>query len=505
MPKKRKNKIVLFLCSFGAILLIVLFSMSLGRKYCMGVLVITEEELLKYTETTEFDISELLFEKEKVSVDWPRNQIYISQSVENLDNYFSLQGKLEAENSIYELFFLKTKTLYDLSGAVKNGQALTLIMKSGTSYQRVPVVITTLPIMYLKIEGTGTDEQGRDIVNGKMTLWNSANPASASYQTVTSMAEWRMRGNSTRIYPKLAWKLNLRDENGQNNNVDFLGLGSDDDWILNPMSMDDTCMKEKLVQELWEQLDSETDHNYKMSQGEYIELFINGAYQGIYLLQRRVDIKYLGLNRESDILMKGVNTWEAETVFDAYEMVSSPLETEETYRALENALNFKENHSMNTANFIDVSLLLQLISGVDNYGYKNTFYALKKNDNNYELYLIPWDTDLSLGVTWGYDYEQSMGEIIERYEMQTMRKESASLDVQIANRWKELRASVYSEENILLNYKKITEQLLNSGALKRDEEQWGLLHEGEDTRENLEQFIKERLLFLDEYYAAFNE
>ena len=477
--------------------------MSLERKYCMGVPLVNEDILKNYTETTELDISQLLFEKEPVSLDWPRNQIYISQSFEVLNNYFTLQGTLEAEDPAYELFFLKTKDMNNIKEMVKNGVPLTLIIKCGISYQKVPVIITTLPIMYLKIEGTGEDSQGRNIMNGKLTLWNSADPVSESYQTATSFVEWRMRGNSTRIYSKLAWKVNLRDENGQNSNVNFLGLGSDDDWILNPMSMDDTFLKEILVQELWGQLLSETDYNYKMSQGEYIELFINGAYQGIYLLQRRVDTKHLGLNREKDILLKGINTREAETILDAYEIVSSPLETEETYEVLENALNFKETYSMNTANFIDVSLLLQLISGIDNYGYKNTFYTLIQKDDTYELYLVPWDTDLSLGVTWGYDDKESMGMIIERYEMETVRRKVANLDIQLANRWKELRGGVYSEENILSICEKLADELSNSGSLKRDEEQWGLLHEGEDNWENLEKFIKERLMFLDKYYTSF--
>ena len=48
-----------------------------------------------------------------------------------------------------------------------------------------------------------------------------------------------------------------------------------------------------------------------------------------------------------------------------------------------------------------------------------------------------------------------MGQIIERYELPIMRKEVDNLDVQIANRWKELRDGVYSEENIFSIYEKI--------------------------------------------------
>ena len=500
MLMRYNNKIMLFLCSFVLFALVVTGISLKERKYCMGVPVISEEHLKEYTEIDSLDISQLIFDGQPIAVDWIRKQVYISQSSHALKKFFDLQGKIGSENPEYEIFVLNTSTLKDIRASVKEGKSFTLIIKSGTFYQKVPMVITTMPVMFLKLEGTGEDEQGRSIMRGKLTLWNSRNPKAETYQTTTSYVEWRMRGNSTRTFPKLAWKVNLRDEIGQNNNADFLGLGSDDDWILNPMSMDDTFVKEKLVQTLWSQLISKTDYNYKMSQGEYVELFINGAYQGIYLLQRRIDAKYLELNKEKDVLLKGINTWEAESVQDAYEIVSTPLEHEKSYEILKQAMTFEDGNTTNASNFIDVSLLLQFISGTDNYGYKNTFYILKDKKGSYELYFVPWDTDLSLGVTWGYDYEESMNEIIERYELPAMKKEIDVLDAKFAQRWKELRQGIYSEENVLGVYKELTEQLSSSGAIERDEEQWGLLHEGEDNWESLECFIKERLLFLDEYY-----
>lgn len=377
---------------------------------------------------------------------------------------------------------------------MRNGKPLTLLIKCGESYQKVNLVITTLPIMYLDYESTAEDDEGREINNGKMSLWED-------HWTTACSAEWRLRGNSTRTYPKKAWKLNLRKENGENENKDLLGLGSDDDWILNPMSMDDTKIKERLSQELWNQLASESDYNFQMSQGEYVEVFINGAYQGIYMLQRRVDAKYLNLDGKEDILMKGVNTWEAAAISEGYEIVYTPFDNEETYRHLEKALNFQDEYGINIDNFIDVQLLLQFLSGADNYGYKNMFYALLKTDEVYEMYLIPWDTDLSLGVTWGYNYEKSLNEIIERQELEKVRKQVADVDVRIASRWKELRKSIYSEENIFGVFENIVLELGASGAIERDQACWGLLHEEEDNMENLQSFIKERLEFLDEYYS----
>ena len=117
------------------------------------------------------------------------------------------------------------------------------------------------------------------------------------------------------------------------------------------------------------------------------------------------------------------------------------------------------------------------------------------------MYLIPWDTDLSLGVTWGYDYEESLNEIIERQELETIRKQIPDVDEQIARRWNELRKNIYSEENIFSILENIVSEVTSSGAISRDQECWGLLHEGEDNLENLQSFIKERLEFLDGYYS----
>ena len=320
------------------------------------------------------------------------------------------------------------------------------------------------------------------------------------YKVTTSLVEWHVRGNSSKVYDKLSWKVNLKKENGENKNVELLGLGSDDDWILNGMSMDDTNVKEKITQELWNQLAVSTKHNYKMTSSEYVELFINGAYQGLYLVQRRIDAKYLMIDKENDLLFKGINTWEAEHVYDAYEIISSPISNELSYKELEATLAFKGKNQINIDNFIDVSLLLQLISGYDNSGYKNMFYLLKREKNAYILSFVPWDTDLSLGVTWGYDYEGSVSRIIQRYELDLIKDNNSDIDRYFSKRWKSLRTEFYSEENIYSILDATVQKLENSGAITRDENRWGVLHKGEDSLDNLRLYIKERLIFLDNYY-----
>lgn len=499
-----KRKVLLFVSSFLILIGVAASFQVAENRSCMSVPIISEEKIKDYIEVSTLDISKLTFNGEDVAIDLPNNSIYISQSSEDLDNVHMFQGKLATTNSEYSLYFLETQEMQDVSLTVREGNPFTLIIKQGETYQRVNLVITTLPILYLDLEATNKTEDGKDLMNGKLTLWDNFDPNSEHYKVSTSAVEWHVRGNSTKIFNKLSWKVNLKKENGENNNLDLLGLGSDDDWILNAMSMDDTKVKEKLAQELWNQLSETTDYNYKMSSGRYTELFINGAYQGLYLLQRRVDEKYLGIDREHDILLKGRNTWEAEYIEDAYEIVSSPLAKEYSYIALEKTQNIS-NGTMNIRNFIDVSLFLQFLSAHDNSGYKNMFYVLKKTDEIYEIYLVPWDTDLSLGATWTYDYEDSIDDIIERREMENVRKYMPEIDRELAIRWKELRKSTFSEKNIYAIYNMVVSELEDSGAMERNTERWGELNEGEDNWENLKYYIKDRLAFLDKYFVQYIE
>lgn len=500
---KKKNKIALLLCSGAAFLAGAGLISFFGRQYCMGVPVIQEEELDGYTETEELDITCLTFEDREAALDLQSGTVYISQPQEKLAHFYTLHGKLDSSLSEYSLYFLHTPAMDDIPDSVRDGEGLTLAVVKGTSFRRVNVVLTTLPVMLLDIEATYEDEQERHIVAGELILWNGGGEEDEGYRTMESRAEWHLRGNSTKIYPKQSWKLNLKKSDGENHDLNLCGLGSDDDWILNPMSMDDTKIKEKLTQEVWNRMASDSGYNDKMSEGSYVELVINGAYQGLYLMQRRIDTKYLELDKNADILMKGRNLWETESVYEAYEVISTPLNEEQTYSELEKALSAEGENRINTDNFTDVSLLLQLISGADNAGYKNMYYVLRRTDDGYELSFVPWDTDLSFGVTWGYSYEESLNEMIERRELQTVRTLMPDIDTQMAERWESLRDSFYSEETLFTICESIMDDLLSSGALQRDQDRWGTLHGGADNWENLQKFIRERLELLDHYYSGF--
>jgi hypothetical protein len=367
------------------------------------------------------------------------------------------------------------------------------------------VIFTTLPVLRLDGVVIGQDEEQQDLLEGNLCLWTPEDPETERYSAKSSTVQWNLRGYSSLLRKKKSWKLSLKDEAGLNNDLNFLGLGKDDDWILNAMATDDTNLKEKLFMDLWNDWTVQNPWNYKMSDGEYVEVVRNGTYSGVYLLQRRIDRKYYRL-MEDDILLKGRNTELPQTLQDSYEVIYSPLEEAETLALMEGILSGTDSSMIHLDNFLDVNLFLQYSSAIDNAGIKNTFYLLKWRGDSYQLYMIPWDTDMSWGVTYitdfAYNYQRSMNELVFRREYSAMLQKIPDLKMMMSLRWAELRQAVFSEEHVLKLLEENQAALSQSGAFTRDRACWGQFFKGKDTAENLSRFLQERLVRLDQYYLS---
>ena len=168
---------------------------------------------------------------------------------------------------------------------------------------RYDVVFTTLPVLAMEDpDSTMLTEKG-PIVRGALSLWSPVDTETDTYSVKHSLVRWKIRGQTTAELDKKCYKLTLEKNGGGKRNQNLLGLGKDDDWILNAMAMDDFKVKEQFAMKLWNRLAEQSPWDYPMSSGAYCEVVLNGHYQGLYLLQRRVDRKYLGLS-DGQILLK---------------------------------------------------------------------------------------------------------------------------------------------------------------------------------------------------------
>ena len=482
---------------FGALAWSVQPGEAVPEKSCLGIEILSEVDMARFQEYQYHDYSEeLKYQGDYAPVDQETSVLYLSGKIPETDSALSLPGQLTLDHPGTQLYFAPDAYWDSLAQAVRNGHRFKLlILNSEKTYMQYDVIFTTLPVISLYGELLYKDTEMRNVLSGRIRMWDPVEE-----EPLSGRVHWHVRGKSAGGQDKKPWKLSLKDRDGKNNNEDLLGLGSDDDWILNAMNMEDSNVREKLFMELWNEVAEESGHNYPMSRGEYVEVLVNGEYSGLYLLQRRIDGQYLELSQK-DVLIKGQYNG-IEPFYEVLHAGSADLTLLDSL-FYENDVRYLSVH-----NFIDVSLFLQLFCAVDNQGYKNMYYALNGQEEGGVISLIPWDTDMAFGIEWDaktdgfiYRYKKYLDLNVRRKEIKSMEVCYPELHRMMSARWQELRQGVFRQEYIYEKMDVWLEMLACSGADVRDWEKWGLYYEGDDTIENLYRFVEERLAVLDDYYS----
>lgn len=447
------------------------------------------------------DYSDVLyFYDQKAAVDVESSTIYISQSIGPGTHYSQLDGKLTLNNLLEPMYFLRDEAFSDLETAVREGHRFALVIPVGDGYMRYDVVFTTLPVLAMEDPDSTTLTEKGPLVYGSLSLWNPLDPDAEGYSVKHSQVRWKLRGQTTLYLSKKCYKLTLEKNSGGKRNLSLLGLGSDDDWILNAMAMDDFKVKEQFMMKLWNELASDTPWDYPMSSGAYCEVVMNGQYQGLYLLQRRVDKKYLTLEDSQTLLKADSGTVLYANTPPHIRIVSSPLPDDQA-KQLWNALSGTAlGEIMDIRNYSDVSIFIQLGYLQDNLSYRNLFSILTPEGDSYRLQYTLWDTDMSFGLCLGFknNYEESTQLPLLRTDYDTFRAAHPDLDQTIADRWAELREGLLSDESMDSLLDDLNTELSGSGVLARDLALWG--HRFGDTATPA-QFLRDRTAFLDAYYA----
>lgn len=505
MVDTRKRRMTVFLFFLLVLAAMVLLCKRMETVTCMDVPVLSETEQAELGTYVYQDLSrELQYNGQRAAVDLRTSTVYISQDIQKGMKKEDLLGSLRSLSPSLALSFAPDEAFEDLAAAVANGHAFKLNVAYGSDkYMQYDLVFTTLPVLRMDGAVIGKNEKGKDICQGEMCLWTARDPEIHSYSVKTANALWHVRGGWSSTLEKTPFKLNLRTRTGTNKNESLVGLGADDDWILNPMNLDDTKLKEKLFIELWNRRAEQVDWNESMSRGEYVEVVIDQEYWGLFQLQRRIDRKFLNLGPE-DILLKSGSNLSAATVWEAYEIVHSGLTEAQTYALLEDFFRGRDGELPDMNNFLDVNLYLQCASAIDNVQ-KNMFFLLRKTEDGYSMQLLPWDTDMSWGVTLGFSYEpeESRQQMVLRQEYDWMKRYHPDLDQRMAGRWFELRESLLTVENMKAILEGEQAVLDAGGAQLRDTARWGLYYGGQDSLESLYGNLEARLAWLDDYYRQY--
>nr|WP_295928369.1 CotH kinase family protein [uncultured Dyadobacter sp.] len=117
--------------------------------------------------------------------------------------------------------------------------------------------------------------------DGQMNSYSDiSNPASLNYDGRIAI---EIRGSSSQLSPKKSFGFETRqNDNVSNRNVSLLGMPSENDWILNGLIFDPSLLHDYLAYNL-----SRNVGQYA-SRTVFCELFINGDYRGLYMLQEKI-------------------------------------------------------------------------------------------------------------------------------------------------------------------------------------------------------------------------
>lgn len=442
--------------------------------------------------------------------------------------------------------YLPAEHWADRTAVMREGTLLPVYVSDGSRWCEVFAYVSGMPALVIQTRESVPYRLDPAIVSQTMAnlelAYNYASytlfwPEGNSRQQLTGGSlEWHWRGNTSLLAKKKTYRLNLLDAKGGAKQEDLLGLGDDADWILMNFATDCTRARDKVGWQVWQQIVQQTDYNPAGLQVEYVELYLDDTYLGVYGLCRPISRDSLGLSAQ-DLLYKwrtmpNDRRMPTEADFDRLEADGSlawgmwlevawpktfssglwrPMQQyiEQFYTPGKTAGWEQLAATTNLANLIDVALFKQYICAMDNFSYNQYFL---KNGADGLYYRIPWDLDYSLGDVYDEFYPLELAATtIPEMELDALyAADPARAQALIAERWGALRKSVFTVENMAVLLSSATEELESTGAMRRDFALWGkdktypqAAHFRTLEVDETLALLKDRLEYLDEYMANY--
>jgi hypothetical protein len=297
----------------------------------------------------------------------------------------------------------------------------------------------------------------------------------------------RVHGGVSQVYPKKSYGLTLETP------APWLDLRQSAHWVLNAAFIDRSLLRHKLSYDLFRSLSGPGTRRYA-SESRFVEVYLNGQYQGAYLLMERVDRTLLELQSYDSnapthaCIYKAVDhaanfSHPGEAGFEQREpeaLVAAywgPLQEFNQFVSRASDAEFYEGRHgisarVDIANAIDFHLLVLLTSNVDgitkNFILARDALATNAPGRAPRFFFAPWDYDATFGRNWNATRVESTG-WLSNHLFDRLHKDAA-FRKQFAARWKQLRERQFSVANI---HRMIDENVRALGpAARRNSARW---------------------------------
>ena len=273
----------------------------------------------------------------------------------------------------------------------------------------------------------------------------------------------RIHGATSQGYAKKSFALTLDAP------ARWLGMARNENWVLNAAAVDRSLMRHKLSYDLFRSMSGDGGRRFSAA-SRFVEVNLNGNYQGVYLLMEHVGRALLELRRfESNAtsqacIYKAVDHTAnfSQPGHDGYEQrfpdptireYWGPLDELDRFTSRAESGDFFAAETgigsrLDLACTIDFHLLVLMTSNMD--GIDKNFIlardALPAAGAKPRFFFVPWDYDATFGRNWEASRVSST-EWLSSYLFDRLLTNPAYRQ-QFGARWRQLRARQFTTENL---------------------------------------------------------
>ena len=417
-----------------------------------------------------------------------------------------------------------------------NNYSMELITKStGEVYKSSTLRFTYLPLVEIKVPTCS----GKTYTTGSLCV----TAATTQGYDSTFIAAFKYRGASSSNYPKRSYAIKLRDAYGNSIDRKILGYRSDNNWILDAMYIDRACMRNRVSTDLWNDYSVKpyyADREKKVrtgTRGEFVEVFLNGSYWGLYCMTEKMDRKQLKLKKyvpasESTTYKTEPHGFLYKSKDWSYEVLMGHKPDERTFpytevskvynylgqeswcgfeqkypdakdeyvdwTPLRDAVNFvattdvQSTFDREIGNYFDLPilrdyyLLIELALATDNHGKNMFFYAYDQaGAEGNKISVCPWDMDGTFGQNWEADTtytqntQQDFEEMLWKHEhgqltlFLNLKMGSLGWRKMLADRYCELRPTFFDPDKLAQRFLDYASLFADGYADIREQKKWG--------------------------------
>jgi hypothetical protein len=364
----------------------------------------------------------------------------------------------------------------------------------------------------------------------------------ASFLDYDGRINIEIRGSSSQVLPKKPYGLTtLEADNMTNNNVELLGMPSENDWVLNSLAFDPSLLRDYLSYNLSRQIAQYA------ARTKYCEVVINGEYRGLYVLQEKIKADSDRVNilkiADSDDSLPNITggyitksdkltgddpvAWSMSSYNGGVDFVHDLPKPENVTSQQDSYIHSVftslagTSHSNNTSlssgypsiidipTFVDFMLLNELGSNADAYQFSTYFHK----DRLGKLRAGPiWDFNLTYGNdlfvfgldrshydVWQFDNGDNTGAKFWRDLFN-----NSAFKCYMSRRWNELtQPDMPFKHNSLVEFIDVTVANISEGSV-RENEKWGTVPNLATEIENLKLFLYNRINWMTANIGTFN-